>query len=265
MVEASDVTPFASNIQGVSSIGKAKTELILATQTAPVPYKLATIEAKDCFIRALTTMELASFEVTSISPFSLYFVSETFVGTSAAREGMLIARTERVLVQCIKALMGVDASYFGMSTVPTQFLLSWYDFFNEHGPVLSQIRNNCPAHRHIYSELQYDIDSVHSEITKTARFSVPQFDVVDEAKHTQRALISGRLPQLKPLPGPILDKVNNMSPLESAELVSYLRPIAPHNDPSEPARANCPHNVQGDDDRDSRSSISYSPVTDGVH
>ena len=70
---------------------------------------------------------------------------------------------------------------------------------------------------------------------------------------------------MKPLPGHILDKVNNMSPLESAELVSYLRPIAPHNDPSEPARANCPHNVQGDDDRDSCSSISYSPVTDGVH
>ena len=174
-------------------------------------------------------MELVSYDWCQISPYSLYYVSESFAGTSAAREGILITRTERALTQSIKALMGIDASYFGISSVPTQFLLSWYDFFNEHGPVLSQIRNNCPAHRDIYCKLQHEIDSVHSEIAKTARFSQPQFDVVDEAKCTQRALITGRIPLLKPLPGHILDKVRNVSSQESAELTSFLRPFAPPN------------------------------------
>ena len=229
MVVARDATPFAKNVQGVTNINRVKTELALAVQQAPPPFRLATVATKDCLLKAIASMDLVSYEVTQISPYSLYYVSESFAGTSAAREGMLITRTERALTQCIKALMGIDASYFGISAVPTQYLLSWYNFFNKHGPVLSQIRNNCPAHRDIYSELQHKIDSVHSKIAKTARFSQPQFDIVDEAKRTQSALISGRLPMLKPLPSLILDKVRNVSPQESAELMSFLRPIAPPN------------------------------------
>ena len=229
MVVTRDTTPFAKAVQGVTNITRVKTELVLAVQQAPPPFRLATIATKDCILKAIASMDLVSHEITQVSPYSLYYVSESFAGTSAAREGMLITRTERALTQCIKALMGIDASYFGISAVPTQYLLSWYNFFNEHGPVLSQIRDNCPAHRDIYSELEHEIDSVHSQIARTARFSQPQYDVVDEAKCTQSALISGRLPILKPLPSLILDKVRNVSPQESAELMSFLCPIAPHN------------------------------------
>ena len=229
MVVARDATPFAKNVQGVTNITRVKTELALAVQQAPPSFRLATISTKDCILKAIASMDLVSHEVTQVSPYSLYYVSESFAGTSAAHDGMLITRTERALTQCIKALMGIDASYFGISAVPTQYLLSWYNFFNEHGPVLSQIRDNCPAHRDIYAELEHEIDSVHSQIARTARFSQPQYDVVDEAKRTQSALISGRLPTLKPLPSLILDKVRNVSPQESAELMSFLRPIAPPN------------------------------------
>ena len=80
--------------------------------------------------------------------------------------------------------------------------------------------------RDFYSEVQHEIDSVYSEIAKTARFKLPQFNVIDDAKRTQRALTTGRLPQLKPLPGHILDKVKNMSSQESAKLIAFLCPIA---------------------------------------
>ena len=227
MVEAPDATPFAKSVQGVTNINRVKTELALAIQRAPAPFRLATIATKDCILKAIASMELVSHEISQVSPFSLYYVSESFAGTSAAREGMLITRTERALTQSIKALMAINASYFGISSIPTLFLLSWYDFFIEHGPLLSQIRDTCPAHRDIYSELQHEIDSVHSEIAKTARVSQPQLDVVDEAKRIQRSLISGRIPLLKPLPSHILDKVRTVSSQESDELLSFLRPPNP--------------------------------------
>ena len=227
MVEAPDATPFAKSVQGVTNINRVKTELALAIQRAPAPFRLATIATKDCILKAIASMELVSHEISQVSPFSLYYVSESFAGTSATREGMLITRTERALTQSIKALMAINASYFGISSIPTLFLLSWYDFFIEHGPLLSQIRDTCPAHRDIYSELQHEIDSVHSEIAKTARVSQPQLDVVDEAKRIQRSLISGRIPLLKPLPSHILDKVRTVSSQESAELLSFLRPPNP--------------------------------------
>ena len=68
MVEAREATPFAKNVQGVANINRVRTELALAVQQAPPPFKLTTVATKDCILKAIASMDLASCEVTQISP-----------------------------------------------------------------------------------------------------------------------------------------------------------------------------------------------------
>ena len=77
------IPAFAKNVQGLNKRGKCLTELKSEVDTLPFGYATTEIAAKNCFLDALTTVDLANKKPFKPSVLSLYYVSTSFNGTGA--------------------------------------------------------------------------------------------------------------------------------------------------------------------------------------
>ena len=90
-------------IQGMPNKDKARSAIEFTAQHLTPEYRLMSFKAKDKFIQAATTMELIKVDINAIPPLSLYYVCNSWDGTSAATDNVLINRTAEVLLQSCKA------------------------------------------------------------------------------------------------------------------------------------------------------------------
>ena len=169
-------TEFAATTQGLTGEGRTTrclAQLKLCAAKLPDDYKVQSLDAKDDFLKALTSMDLVHPDPQKINPFSLYKVSESFHGTSAAQGPILITRSADSLLKAVKGLLATDACAFGLEAVATRYLKLWRVFLETRGTRLTEIRDGRPESLRIFEHLHFEINAEHDDIVEECRTGMP--------------------------------------------------------------------------------------------
>jgi hypothetical protein len=218
-------TAFAASTQGLTGEKKAErclAQLKLCAADLPEEDMVQSIEAKEVFLKALISMDLINPDPQAVNPYGLFYISETFDGTSAAQGPLLIARSATTLLQAVKGLQAADACNFGRGAIPTCLMRTWRKFLEKESARLMRIRNGCPEWVHLFERMELDIDTEHSQVIEQCRTGMPDTSCLFRAEQMQLDFIAGRVPQLRPFTKSIYDAVVNVSNSEREALNSLL-------------------------------------------
>ena len=208
----------------------------METDTLPIGYATTEIEAKNCFLDALTTIDLAAEDKYKPSAISLYYVSTSFEGTSAAQGEILITRTFDALANALIALFATLACYLGLSAIGTRLIGGWSIFVNAQKRNFSKFQlNHAEDLKNLLERLQWSISSFLSNTMRQGKRGIPTTQCLQFAQYLQQHITGDAqfTHLLSPLPTSIAALVHVISPSKAATLnahhfVATPAPPPPH-------------------------------------